>query len=181
MPERGLPFQFNGCTDILVFALRPWIHGITTTPQSPQYNLCLLDPSRLDQPPRTLRHEENYDHEHEHWHDLERERKPPTEAPGPVANEADAVFEPVSSDKANIIECELKRDEEAANVFMRGFGGPDGEDTIEDPSAHTSDDAGAENPWGIHSASLQDISSWSRDGLCCQEGEQSLPVGQHRR
>ena len=43
---------------------------------------------------------------------------------------------------------------------MRGFGGPDGEDTVEDSSAHTSDDTGAENPGAVHGASLRSVSTW---------------------
>ena len=43
---------------------------------------------------------------------------------------------------------------------MRGFGGPDGEDTVENSSAHAGDNSGAKNPGAIHGASLRDVSKW---------------------
>lgn len=172
MPKRRLPLQFHSRADVLVLRLRRRIQSISASPQSPQDHLRLLDTSCFDQPARTLGHKEDQNHEREHWYDLESEREPPAKTPCPVTHKADAVFEPVGGDQTDIVEGEFERDEEAADVFMRSLGGPDGEDSIKDSSAHTSDDTGAENPRAVHGASLECVSMlFGGRTLQCQESE----------
>ena len=154
MSERLLPLQLDGAADVLILMLRPRVQGIPSAPQPSQDHLRLLNAPGFDQPPRTLGHEEDQNHEHQHRYDLESERKPPAEAACPITHEADAILEPVSGDQADVVEGELERDEEAADILVRRFGGPDGEDPIEDSGAHSGDDPCTEDPGGVHGARL---------------------------
>lgn len=67
----------------------------------------------------------------------------------------DLLFDPVSDDNAENIQCKLDGDELTSGCMLSCFGGPNWNDGVENAGTPAVDETSADHPGGVHSSGLK--------------------------
>lgn len=173
-PVRGarcsLAFELGDVTDVLEFGFGPAhiLAGFAT--ETAQDVATFFLAADLDQP--TWRFGEDPDNakEKDKGDNLEGNRESPDERAVATLVEGATIFEPVSDDDTEDVEGEFNGDELSARFMFGGFGGPDGNNSVQDTSSPSVDEASEDHPGVVHGRGLKSGAedgpgSTERDGL----------------
>jgi hypothetical protein len=109
----------------------------------------------FEEPARRLGHEIDENAEEDDEENLDTNREAPADLRAPIADEAQAVFDPIRRDDAEDVERELEGDGHPAGKVGGRLGRPEGDDRIEVARADTVDEARTEHPCGVLGTCLQ--------------------------
>ena len=175
----SLAFEFCNVADVLEFsfglALVLAIFTTETTKDVASFTLT----ANLDQPARRFREVPADSKEQQKWGDLEADGESPGEGCGAALVEVAAIFDPVSDDNTEDVQCEFDGNELTARSMLRSFGGPDRNDSVKNTSAPSIDQASfymsaiscigdhkltEDHPGSVHSGGLKASANDAPDG-----------------
>ena len=135
----SLALEFCNVADVLEFSFGlALVLAILTTETTEDVASFTLT-SNLDQPARRFREVPADSEKQQKWSDLEADGESPGESCLSAFVEVAAVFDPVSDDNTEDVQCEFNGDELTAGSMLGSFGGPDGNDSVKDTSAPSVD------------------------------------------